>query len=71
LQLRVDSLTHELAAARRLASLKDVRAVDVDLARAELNEALSSAARAAANTTPVRFTPADGRIVKIHAGRAA
>lgn len=69
LKLRVESTTRSLAAAKqRLAGLSEVRSVDVDLARAELEEAVRSEARAKAESkTSVITSPIDGRVVKIDA----
>jgi HlyD family secretion protein len=67
LELRVQSTTRALSSARqRLASLSEVRPVDVDLARAELEEATRSEARARAELRPSIITaPIGGRVVKI------
>jgi HlyD family secretion protein len=67
LELRVDSTTRALNAARqRLASLSEIRPVDVDLARAELEEATRSEARARAELkTSTIPAPISGRVVKI------
>jgi HlyD family secretion protein len=69
LRLRVDSTGRAVASARhRLASLTEVRPVDVELARAELEEALRVEARARADhETSVIRAPIDGRVVKIYA----
>lgn len=69
LQLRVDSTTRALAAARqRLAALTEVRSVDVDVTQAELEEALRSEARARADAkTSIIHAPIDGRVIEIHA----
>lgn len=69
LQLRVDSATRSLTAARqRLASLTEIRPVDVDLAQAELEEATRNEARARAELkTSTIASPIAGRIVKVHA----
>jgi HlyD family secretion protein len=68
LRLRVESMTRALATARqRLTSLSEVRPVDVNLARAELQEALSNAARARAeHEASVLRSPIDGRVIKIY-----
>jgi HlyD family secretion protein len=67
LKLRVDSTTRALAAARhRLASLNEVRPVDVEVARAELEEAIRTEARANADYKfSVIHSPIDGRVIKI------
>jgi HlyD family secretion protein len=69
LKLRVQSTTQALAAAKqRLTSLGEVRPVDVELARAELQEAIGNEARARAeDTASVIRSPADGRVLKVHA----
>ena len=69
LRLRIDTATHALTGAKqRLASLTDVRPVDVDLARAELDEAIGNEARAAAeHAASVIHAPINGRVVKIYA----
>jgi len=69
LKLRVDSTTRALAVARqRLESLRDVRQVDVDVAQAELDEAIRNEARAQADAkTSVIHSPVDGRVIDIHA----
>jgi len=69
LRLRVDTTTRALATAReRLASLTEVRPVDVELAQAELAEAVRNEERARAEfEASLIYSPADGRVVKIHA----
>lgn len=69
LRLRVDSTTRALATARqRLASLTEVRPVDVELARAELDEAIRNEARARAeHDVSILRSPIDGRVIKIYA----
>jgi HlyD family secretion protein len=69
LRLRVDTTTRALATAReRLASLTEVRPVDVELAQAELAEAIRNEERARAEfEASLVYSPADGRVVKIHA----
>src|SRR6185436_14835107 len=69
LKLRVDSATRALTAARqRLASLSEVRPVDVELARAELDEAMRSESRARAELkTSTINSPITGRVVKVDA----
>lgn len=68
LRLRVDATTLAVEAARqRLASLSDVRPVDVELARAEVDEAIRNEARARAEREASLIrSPIDGRVVKIH-----
>ncbi len=69
LDTRVASTSHALAAARqRLASLSEVRPVDVEVARADLAEAVSNEQRALAERkAAVVRSPIDGRVVKVHA----
>ena len=69
LKLRVDSTIRALTAARqRLTSLAEVRQVDVDVARAELDEATQDEARARADAKrSVILAPLDGRVIEIHA----
>jgi HlyD family secretion protein len=69
LQLRVDSATDALAAARmRRAALTEVRPVDVGLAQAEVDEATTSLARARLDAEKsVVKAPIDGRVIEIHA----
>lgn len=69
LQLRVDSATRALTAAQeRLASLTAVRGVDVEVARAELNEAVGNLSRARAeHAASVIHSPLNGRVIKVHA----
>lgn len=66
---RVASTTEALRAAeQRLASLSEVRSVDVELARADVEEAVSNAARARAEReASVIRSPIDARVVKVHA----
>jgi HlyD family secretion protein len=68
-KLRVDSTTSSLTAARqRLTSLTEVRAVDVDVAQAELEEAIRAEASALADAkTSTILAPSDGRVIEIHA----
>lgn len=67
LKLRIDSASRALTAARqRLASLTEIRPVDVETARAELEEAIQNEARARAELkTSTIVAPTDGRVVKI------
>ena len=67
LKLRVDSATRSQSAAKdRLASLTEVRPVDVETARAELEEATRNEARARAELkTSTIVAPISGRVVKI------
>lgn len=67
LKLRVDSATRTLSAAKdRLASLTEVRPVDVETARAELEEATRNEARAKAELKTSTITaPIAGRVVKV------
>jgi HlyD family secretion protein len=69
LKLRVDSVTRALTAARqRLASLSEVRPVDVELARAELQEAMRNESRTRAELKTSTITsPITGRVVKVNA----
>jgi HlyD family secretion protein len=69
LKLRVDSAESALTVARQqLASLTEVRAVDVEVAQAELEEALQNETRARADAkTSVIHSPIDGRVVEIQA----
>jgi HlyD family secretion protein len=69
LRLRIDSSTRLLSSAeQRLASLNEVRDVDVALAQAELDEAISNAARARAEYDASSvYSPIDGRVVRVHA----
>jgi HlyD family secretion protein len=69
LKLRVDSAESALTVARQqLASLTEVRAVDVEVAQAELEEALRNETRARADArTSVIHSPIDGRVVEIAA----
>jgi HlyD family secretion protein len=69
LQLRVDSATRALAAARqRLVSLTDIRAVDVEVGRAELAEATRNEERARAEySASILRSPIDGRVLEISA----
>lgn len=69
LKLRIESNTRALAGAKqRLASLSEVRPVDVELARASLDQAMRSETRAIAESkTSVVHAPIDGRVVKVHA----
>jgi HlyD family secretion protein len=69
LRLRVESGAKALVAAEeRLASLTDVREVDVALARAELEEAIRNQERAQAeHDASMIYSPIDGRVLKIHA----
>ena len=68
LRMQVDSLSQALNAARqRLVSLTEIRPVDVDVASAELDEAVRSEASARADVeTSVIRSPIDGRVIKIH-----
>jgi HlyD family secretion protein len=68
-KLRLDATTRALASARqRLASLSEVRPVDVEVARAELEEASTNEARARAeHEASTLHAPIDGRVVKIYA----
>jgi HlyD family secretion protein len=71
MKLRVESATRALAAARlRRTGLTEVRPVDVEVAQAELDEAIKAEARARldAETSTVE-APIDGRVVEIHAWR--
>jgi HlyD family secretion protein len=67
LRLRVETTTRALTSAKqRLASLSEVRPVDVDLARAQVEEAVRNEARARAEyQSSVIYSPMDGRVVKI------
>ena len=67
-RLRVDATTRAMAAAQqRLSSLTEVRPVDVDVARSELNEAVRNHERARAELeASVLRSPIDGRVIKIH-----
>jgi HlyD family secretion protein len=69
LRLRVDSTTRALAVARqRLASLTEIRPVDVDVAQAELNEAVRNEERARAEyEASVLRSPIAGRVLKVYA----
>jgi HlyD family secretion protein len=69
LQLRVDSATRALEAARmRRAALTEIRPVDVDLAQAELDQAVNALARARLDAEKsVVLAPIDGRVIEIHA----
>ena len=69
LQLRVDSSSRSLVSAQqRLASLKDVRPVDVAVAESELQQAIRNEARARAEyEASIIHSPIDGRVIKIHA----
>ena len=65
----VDSATKAVVAGRqRLAAVSEVRGVDVQLARAELEEATSNAARARAeHQASLISSPIDGRVLRVHA----
>jgi len=67
LKLRVDSATRALAAAKdRLASLTEVRPVDVETAQAELDEASRNEARTRAELkTSTIVAPISGRVIKV------
>jgi HlyD family secretion protein len=68
-RMRVDTLAQALNGARqRLVSLTEIRPVDVDVASAELAEAVRSQVRARAEleTSTIR-SPIDGRVIKIYA----
>lgn len=68
-RLAVDANTQLVAAAKaRLRSLTEVRQIDVDVADADLQEAMADTrrARAEAEAATIR-SPYDGRVVKIHA----
>jgi HlyD family secretion protein len=69
LQLRVDATSKSLTAAKqRLASLTEVRPVDVELARAEFDAAVRNEARARAERdATIIHSPTDGRVTKIFA----
>jgi HlyD family secretion protein len=69
LQLRIDSTTRALTAARqRLTSMTEIRPVDVAVARAELDEAIRTEARVRAERdATVIKAPIDGRVIKVHA----
>jgi HlyD family secretion protein len=69
LKLRIDSAQSALTVARqRLARLTEVRAVDVEVAQAEIDEALRNETRARADAkTSVIHSPIDGRVIEIHA----
>lgn len=69
LKLRVETTTKSLAAAQqRLTSLTEVRAVDVDVAEAQLQEAIRAQARAQADArTSTIQAPVDGRVIEINA----
>jgi HlyD family secretion protein len=71
LKLRVDSASRALTAARqRLTSLTEVRPVDVDTARAELDEAVRNEARVRAELkTSTIVAPIGGRVIKIVASQ--
>jgi HlyD family secretion protein len=71
MKLRVGSATRALEAARlRRAGLSEVRPVDVEVAQAELEEAIRSEARARLDVeTSVVEAPIDGRVIEIHAWR--
>lgn len=66
---RVESTSQALnGAQQRLASLSEVRLVDVELARADVEEAIRNQARARAEReASIVRSPIDGRVVKIHA----
>jgi HlyD family secretion protein len=68
-KLRADTTERALASAtERLASLRDVRPVDVDVARAELQAAFRNEARARAeHAASVVTAPIAGRVVTVHA----
>ena len=69
LRTRVEGTSHALAAARqRLESLSEVRPVDVEVARADLDEAISNQQRALVERdAAVIRAPIDGRVIKVHA----
>jgi HlyD family secretion protein len=69
LKLRVDSAQHALEAAKqRLAALTEVRPIDVELARAELDEAVRNETTARAeHEASILRSPIDGRVLKIYA----
>jgi HlyD family secretion protein len=69
IKTRVDTTTRGLGAARaRLTALTEIRPVDVDVAQAELDAAISNAARAQAEDTASMIrSPIDGRVIAIHA----
>lgn len=75
MKLRVDSTTRALNGARqRLASLSEIRAVDVEVSQAELEEAIRNEARARSeHDASLIHAPLNGRVLKIHAwpGEAA
>jgi len=69
MQLRVDSATRALASARmRRAALTEIRTVDVDVAQAELDQAINDLARAKLDAEKSFVeAPIDGRVIEIHA----
>ncbi len=69
MKTRVGTTTRLLSGARqRLTSLSEIRSVDVDVAQAELDEAIRNAARARAeNEASVIRSPMDGRVLTVHA----
>lgn len=68
MKMRVDTTTRALSGARqRLASLSEIRPVDVDVAKAELDEAIRNAARTRAEDEASEIrSPMDGRVIKVH-----
>lgn len=68
-RLRADTLTRvRRQANERLTSLSEVRSVDVDVAKAELEAGILEVARArAAHAASLIRAPLDGRVIKIHA----
>ena len=69
LKLRVETTMKSLGAAReRLTSLTEVRAVDVEVAEAQLQEAIRAEARAQADArTSTILAPIEGRVIEINA----
>ena len=68
-RLAVQTTEHQLEEAeQRLASISEVRATDVDVAESELRVAQAEVAHARADlTSSVVYSPAEGRILSIHA----
>jgi HlyD family secretion protein len=68
-RLRVESLTRRLQQANdQLASLSEVRPVDVEVARAEVDAGIREVARAEAEyKASVIRSPIDGRVLEVHA----
>jgi HlyD family secretion protein len=57
-----------VASRERLTSMRDIRGVDVELAQAELEEAIRNHARARAeHDASICRAPIDGRVIRIHA----